>query len=65
MSHTYCLYLKRRIKIILKKVIIYFDFSSKAEDYIYTDANHMYKESGKVFTSQIADSILINSKHLK
>ncbi|WP_294250980.1 hypothetical protein [uncultured Chryseobacterium sp.] len=37
---------------------VFFDFSSKQEDYIYTDGNHMYKESGKIFTAQIADSIL-------
>ncbi|WP_288462162.1 hypothetical protein [uncultured Chryseobacterium sp.] len=43
----------------------FFDFSSKAKDYIYTDGNHMYKESGKVFTLQIADSILSNTKQLK
>ncbi|SIS88711.1 hypothetical protein SAMN05421785_103430 [Chryseobacterium gambrini] len=56
----------QRIENISKRYhVVYFDFSSKAEDYIYTDANHMYEESGKVFTSQIADSILINSKHLK
>ncbi len=39
----------------------FFDFSSKAKDYRYTDGNHMYKTSGKIFTGQIADSIL--SKH--
>lgn len=36
----------------------FFDFSSKAKEYNYTDGNHMYKTSGKIFTVQIADSIL-------
>lgn len=55
-----------KIKAISKKHNIkFFDFSPKAKDYIYTDGNHMYKESGKVFTSQIADSILADTKRLK
>ena len=37
--------------------IPYFDFSPSLDDYQYTDGNHMYKESSKVFTAQIADSI--------
>ncbi|MCS3532440.1 hypothetical protein [Chryseobacterium sp. JUb7] len=43
----------------------YFDFTSNPNDYQYTDGNHMYKESGKVFTAQLADSILIKRKDLK
>ncbi|MCJ7934320.1 MAG: hypothetical protein MUW56_11945 [Chryseobacterium sp.] len=38
------------------------DFSQNYDDYRYTDGNHIYKESGKVLTSRIADSI---SKRLK
>ncbi len=45
-----------------KHGISFFDFSSKAKDYTYTDGNHMYKESGKAFTAQIADSILFKKK---
>jgi hypothetical protein len=48
-----------------KHNIPYFDFSPKSLDYIYTDGNHMYKESGKVFTYRIADSILSYKKILK
>lgn len=40
--------------------IKFFDFSASYDKYLYTDGNHMYKESGKVFSSQIADSILAN-----
>ena len=42
-----------------------FDFSKNYADFEYTDGNHMYKESGKVFTAQIADSILQDKKGLK
>lgn len=40
-----------------KSKISYFNFNSDSEKFQYTDGNHMYKESGKVFTKQIADSI--------
>lgn len=46
-----------------KHGIYFFDFSSKANEYQYTDGNHMYKESGKKFTAQIADSILAIRKN--
>jgi len=52
-------------QISLKHGIHFFDFSSKGNEYQYTDGNHMYKESGKVFTAQIADSILAKTKNLK
>lgn len=39
-----------------------FDFSKNYADYDYTDGNHMYKESGKKLTSQIADSIIASRK---
>ena len=40
-----------------KQNVKFFDFSGNAEDFRYTDGNHIYKESGKLFTSRIADSI--------
>ncbi|WP_228375754.1 hypothetical protein [Chryseobacterium taiwanense] len=43
-----------------KNPIKFFDFSASYDKYLYTDGNHMYKESGKVFSSQIADSIRAN-----
>lgn len=56
----------KRIKAIAEKQGIgFFDFSPEAKKYTYTDGNHMYKESGKVFTAQIADSILLHTKTLK
>jgi len=48
-----------------KNNVKFLDFSSQYDKYIYTDGNHMYKESGKVFTAQIADSILLDKKVLK
>lgn len=48
-----------------KNNLNYFDFSANYNDYVYTDGNHMYKESSKVFSSQIADSILQSRKRLK
>ncbi|AZA78937.1 hypothetical protein EG347_16160 [Chryseobacterium sp. G0186] len=39
-----------------------FDFSKNYADYDYTDGNHMYKESSKKLTSQIADSIVASRK---
>ncbi|KMQ68287.1 hypothetical protein ACM39_10415 [Chryseobacterium sp. FH2] len=47
-----------------KNNVKFFDFSSQYDRYIYTDGNHMYKESGKIFTEQIADSILLNKKKM-
>lgn len=35
----------------------YFDFTPKVAEYQFTDGNHMYKESGKILTRQLADSI--------
>lgn len=51
--------------ISLKYQVSYFDFSDKYSDYIYTDGNHMYKESGKILSSQVADSILLSKKEIK
>ncbi len=56
----------KKMKNISKKYgAKFFDFAPKANDYIYTDGNHMYKTSGRLFTAQIADSILLNKKILK
>lgn len=56
----------RRMEELSKKNDVKFlDFSPEYKKYIYTDGNHMYKEYGKVFTAQIADSILLDQKKLK
>lgn len=56
----------QRIENIAKENgVKFFDLSSNPENYTYTDGNHMYKESGKIFTAQIADSILLDRKNLK
>ncbi|WP_291930224.1 hypothetical protein [Chryseobacterium sp.] len=54
---------KRLQDISRKQNVKFFDFSKNSEDYRYTDGNHMYKESGKILTSRIADSI--DAKKLK
>lgn len=41
----------------------FFDFSKEYNKYDYTDGNHMYKESSKKFTLQIADSIVFSRKY--
>lgn len=48
-----------------KNGISYFNFSENYNAYRYTDGNHMYKDSGKLFTTQIADSIISAQKGLK
>lgn len=40
-----------------KHQVNYFDFSLQFSKFQYTDGNHMYKESSKIFTQRIADSI--------
>lgn len=40
-----------------KQNIKFLDFSQKYNDYLYTDGNHLYKESSKKLTACIADSI--------
>lgn len=52
-------------KIEIQKGVKFYDFSGHSSDYLYTDGNHMYSESGKIFTSRIADSILLDKKKLK
>ncbi|MFC3160358.1 hypothetical protein [Chryseobacterium arachidis] len=65
-ENSYAPDFNERMKSISRRHSVqYFDFSPKAKDYIYTDGNHMYKESGKVFTAQIADSILVYTKKIK
>ena len=41
----------------------YFDFTPLSGTYTYTDGNHMYRESSKTFTQQIADSIKYFNKY--
>jgi hypothetical protein len=66
LENSYLPDFNEKMKAISKNYNIkFFDFSSKAKDYIYTDGNHMYKESGKVFTAQVADSILLPTKKSK
>jgi hypothetical protein len=48
-----------------KKNIKFYDLSDRADDFIYIDGNHMYKESGKVLTAQIGDSVKADQKKLK
>lgn len=43
-----------------KQNVKVFDFSKNYADYDYTDGNHMYKESSKKLTAQIADSIVMS-----
>ena len=63
LENSYFSTFNKRIKeISLKYKTPYFDFSPNYASYIYVDGNHMYKESGKVFTAQIADSI-VNHKN--
>lgn len=40
-----------------KNNAVYLDFTPLVNTYTFTDGNHMYKESSKIFTQQIADSI--------
>lgn len=56
----------KRIENIAKQNgVKFFNLSTKPEDYIYTDGNHMYKGSGKIFTAQIADSIIADKRGKK
>ncbi|SFN47767.1 hypothetical protein SAMN05421594_2878 [Chryseobacterium oleae] len=48
-----------------KKNIKFYDFSGRCDDFAYTDGNHMYKESSKVLTAQIADSVKADLRKLK
>ncbi|WP_223608948.1 hypothetical protein [Chryseobacterium sp. OSA05B] len=48
-----------------KRNIKFYDFSGRCDDFVYTDGNHMYKESSKVLTAQIADSIQADRRQLK
>ncbi|SIS96556.1 hypothetical protein SAMN05421786_103451 [Chryseobacterium ureilyticum] len=46
-----------------KQNVKFFDFSKDYNKYDYTDGNHMYKESSKKLTAQIADSIVFSRKY--
>lgn len=48
-----------------RKNIPYFDFSGKFNAYLYTDGNHMYKQSSKIFTAEIAELIIAYKAKLK
>ncbi|SHG39757.1 hypothetical protein [Chryseobacterium sp. OV279] len=48
-----------------RKNIKFYDFSGRCNDFVYTDGNHMYKESSKVLTAQIADSVKADLRKLK
>ncbi|WP_241485949.1 hypothetical protein [Chryseobacterium angstadtii] len=48
-----------------KQNVKFYDFSGHPDDFVYVDGNHMYKDSGKLLTSQIADSIKRDRKNLK
>ncbi|RMZ61227.1 hypothetical protein D1632_03470 [Chryseobacterium nematophagum] len=66
LEYSYCPNFNVKMREIAdKNKINYFDFSERYDHYIYTDGNHMYKESGKVLTTQIADSIFAHSDMLK
>lgn len=56
---------KKIESIAQKNGVRFFDFSLQPDKYIFTDGNHMYRESGKIFTAQIADSILLDKKMQK
>lgn len=56
---------KRIENIAQQNGVKFFNLSSNPQDYIYTDGNHMYKESGKIFSAQIADSIIADKKGKK
>lgn len=45
-----------------KQNVKFFDFSKNYNNYDYTDGNHMYKDSSKKLTAQVADSIVFNRK---
>ncbi|MBB6371653.1 hypothetical protein [Chryseobacterium shigense] len=56
---------KRLGSIAQKNGVKFFDFSPYHDKYVFIDGNHMYRESGKVFTAQLADSILLDKKMQK
>lgn len=45
-----------------KQNVKFFDFSEESETYMYTDGNHMYRNSSKIFTSRMADSIKVGKR---
>lgn len=48
-----------------KNKVRFLDFTPQNKQYLYTDGNHMYRESARVFTAQIADSIQGDQKSLR
>ncbi|WP_228451818.1 hypothetical protein [Chryseobacterium sp. SN22] len=52
-ENSYSPEFSEKIRSISKQYNVhFFDFSLKAKDYRYTDGNHMYKTSGKIFTGR-------------
>jgi len=49
-----------KIAAVIESADAYFDFTNKNGGYLYTDGNHLYKDSGKLVSEQIA--ILIDKK---
>ncbi|WP_034670352.1 hypothetical protein [Chryseobacterium populi] len=46
-----------------KHHVAYYDLTTQYADYLYSDGTHMYKESGKVLSGRLADSIALHRKH--
>ncbi len=45
--------------------VLYFDLMEMNDSLVYTDGNHLYKESGKLVSQALADSILNHRKRIK
>jgi len=43
-----------------KNAVPYWSFMDKLSDYVYTDGNHLYKESGRKISTEIAAMIREN-----
>ncbi|MDR2236264.1 MAG: hypothetical protein LBE92_09080 [Chryseobacterium sp.] len=46
-----------------KHQVKYYNFANQYNEFEYTDGNHMYRESGKIFTARIADSVRADRKN--
>jgi hypothetical protein len=47
-------YFNDYIKSAIETADGYYDMTSKNSNYIYTDGNHLYKESAKLVSSEVA-----------
>ena len=45
---------ERKIEAVIKSADAYYDFSKQNSEFIYTDGNHLYKDSGKIVSEQMA-----------